>query len=191
MEELQENLPIYEENLSEDDLSENDSNGDISDEDEPPEKKRKVEIWTHQVDFANEDELKQFLKEQNIWKVQKSNIESQAGIKTFYYCNAISKKKSGEICPAKLYSLACVIENEHKIRVFNNSVDHCHDKEGQIATKNKVPLSAAPIEEIMNYLQMNAKPRYIANKLRQASIERQEAMPTNNQVNFYCNTCLF
>lgn len=141
-----------------------------------PEKKRTVEHFLFEHEFNSADELKRYLEEQEIWKVKQGNCSTSDATKTFYYCNVVSKKK-GAACPAKLYSAES--NTDAKFRVYRNTAEHIHDKEGQVLAKKPQPLRADLMERVKEYLDMNVKPRAISHQLRK---DETIVTPTPSQV---------
>lgn len=141
--------------------------GSESSEDEdgiPPRKKRVVGLWTLDREFDTSEQRNQYIDAEEVWRKKRSNVHSEIGLKSYFYCNVISKKKSAAQCPARIYTLDS--NTAVKFSVYRNGMDHVHDKDGQIPSKKPEPLRDDLMHKVKEYLDVNAKPRVISHKLR-------------------------
>lgn len=128
-------------------------------------KKRAVGLWVFDREFDSSAENRQkYIENENVWRKKRSNVPSDIGLKTYYYCTAVSKKKSPEECPAGIYTVDSNIAVKYS--VYRNGVDHVHDKDGQILSKKPVTVRIDLMDKVKEYLALNARPRVISEKLR-------------------------
>lgn len=132
----------------------------------------KKNIWAEEREFQNLKEQEDFLLGEAFWK-KLSKRENSLGVKTRYYCNQVSKHKSGR-CPAEIYIQE--LNDSVVNKLFRNGEEHAH--EGKVATRT--PIEPATREKIYTKWSTNTPPRLISHQLRGDADVRIK--PSINQV---------
>lgn len=140
-------------------------------------KKRAINNWELSGTFESKEDALKIITDEKIWRIEKSNVFTNAGIQSFYYCHAVSQR-SVEKCPAKIYLLFSATANKYCL--YRNNKEHVHESEGQIpaALRNTARLDI--LDKVKEYLQLGCSPRAISNKIR--NDEGIEIKPTHGQV---------
>lgn len=134
---------------------------------EVPPKRYKKRLWRELQTFENEEQKRQFFKENDFWK-----IRDVRKAKTFYYCNAVSIRK-GARCPAEIYMLDGIA---NKQVLMTNDEAHDHDRPDQVP--RKAFLSDNVKRVIGGLVDQGVKPRMISHTLR----EEHGVIPDHSQV---------
>lgn len=124
--------------------------------DEVPPKKHTKLIWKEAQTFQNEEEKKEFLKKNDVWKIR--NVRKE---KIFYYCNAVSIRR-GAPCPAKVYVHNGIL---NKQVLMSNGKDHEHERPDQFLRQNLLPDNVK--HAIGDMVNLGLKPRIISHNLRE------------------------
>ena len=108
------------------------------------------------ADFKDNDEFKdseikaeidEFMTRRKIWKTDFANNES-------YYCK-YNNKRGFKQCPRQLK--ICFVSTCHKIVVFSNMEDHCHEEDLSHVTKTNYHWTSRQIAVIENHIKYTGK----------------------------------